>query len=57
MTEVNEKVHSNGISKSDGNDSDDGGDTAFENPVIKIFRGFPNMSDETIRQIRFEFSV
>lgn len=57
MAEVDEKMHTNGISKGDGNDSDDGGDTAFENPVIKIFRGFPNISDDTIRQIRFEFSI
>lgn len=54
----NNEIHTNGIVDGDGNDSDDdGGNTAFENPVIKIFRGFPQVSDETISKIRFDFCL
>lgn len=50
------EIHTNVLVDGDGNDSDgDGGDTTFENPVIKIFRGFPKVSDDTISMIRFDF--
>lgn len=57
MADTNE-IHTNGFVDGDGNDSDDDGAiTANENPVIKIFRGFPKVSDETILKIRFDFCL
>lgn len=60
MAEIDEH-RQNGITiNNDSNnaeDSDDGDDTAFENPVMKFFRSFPNVSDNTIRKIQYVFVI
>lgn len=45
MNETNINCHRNDV----------GGDSLFENPVVKVLGGFPNVSIETIRKIRFVF--
>lgn len=49
MTETNE-INQNDHNRS--KETDDGFESMFENPVIKFFRGFPNVSEETVQNIR-----
>lgn len=48
-----EETNNNGVN-TNSEDSEDGMDAAFENPVMKIIRGFSNVSHDAIRAIRFE---
>lgn len=53
MAEVNDPFRPNGVA-TNSEDSENGEtDTAFENPVMKIVRGFRNVPDEAIRTMRF----
>lgn len=59
MAEIErDEFQTNGASNNnDSMDSDTVCDTAFDNPVVKIIRGFPNVTDETIRKIKYEHSI
>lgn len=55
MAEMNE-METNGLSNNnnDSEANDDGCDTMLDDPVVKIIRGFPNITDETIRKIKYK---
>lgn len=54
MAEIIE-THINGASNNNSIEgSDDGCDIAFDDPVVKIIRGFPNVTDDTIRKIKYK---
>lgn len=60
MAKLNDSFNSNGVAESvavNSDGSENGTETAFENPVMKIIRGFPNVSDEVIRAIRYKLSL
>lgn len=48
-----EETNNNGANDNSTDDGDNASDTAFENPVIKIFRGFPNLPHNVIGKIRY----
>ena len=52
MAGIEEPEINGGSNNNNSEESDDGCDTAFDNPVLKIIRGFPNVTDETIRKIK-----
>lgn len=50
-TQINGASNNNSIEG-----SDDDCDIAFDDPVVKIIRGFPNVTDDTIRKIKYKHS-
>ncbi|XP_055322896.1 uncharacterized protein LOC129578409 [Sitodiplosis mosellana] len=52
MAEIDEPQTNSVSNNNNSEDSDDGCDTAFDDPVLKIIRGFPSVTDETIKRIK-----